>query len=78
MNAMSDKAREVTLRRRAERRLLRLERCRRKDPAAAGWGTYRLIDSVTGEVFAASDDPRDGGYGLSLDMVAELLTPGSS
>ena len=39
------KAHEVVLRRVAARQGLRLERSRRRDPRALGFGTYRIVDS---------------------------------
>ena len=54
--ARTDKAREVILRRRAGRRGLRVERSRRRDTAALGYGLYRIVDSVTGEIYAG-DSP---------------------
>lgn len=39
----SEKVRENALRRMAQRRGLRLERSRRRDPAATDFGTYRIV-----------------------------------
>jgi hypothetical protein len=68
------KAREVVLRRVAARRGFRIERSRRRDPLALGFGRYRILDAATGEV-VAGDGP--GGYGLDLDAVQEILDKGS-
>jgi hypothetical protein len=69
----AEKPREATLRKIARRRDYRLERCRRRDPQASGFGLYRLTDTRTGEVFGA-DAP--GGFGLDLDAVAAILDRG--
>jgi len=69
----AEKPREATLRKIARRRDYRLERCRRRDPQASGFGLYRLTDTRTGEVYGV-DAP--GGYGLDLDAVAALLDRG--
>ena len=68
---MSDDVREKRLRRAADRQGLRLERSRRRDPRALGFGTYRLTDARTGGVVAAGSE---GGYGLTLDQVEDYLT----
>lgn len=60
------KVREVGLRRIALRRGLRLERCRRRDPAAIGFGLYRLVD--------ADSRPGTGGpYTMTLEEAAKEL-----
>jgi hypothetical protein len=61
---------EVILRRRAGRRGLRVERSRRRDTAALGYGLYRIVDTLTGEVYAG-DGP--GGYALTLSQVEQIL-----
>jgi hypothetical protein len=71
--ARDDKAREVILRRRAGCRGLRVERSRRRDTAALGYGLYRIVDSVTGEIYAG-DGP--GGYALTLSQVEQILGRG--
>jgi hypothetical protein len=55
----NDKVREIRLRRTAERRGHRLERCRRRDPWAVGYGKYRLCP---------------GPYTLTLDDVETALS----
>ena len=68
---MSDDVREKRLRRAADRQGLRLERSRRRDPRALGFGTYRLVDARTGGVVAAGTAD---GFGLTLDQVEQHLT----
>jgi hypothetical protein len=63
----------VVLRKIAARRGYRLERNRRRDPQALGYGKYRIIDTLTGEVYGA-DAP--GGYGLDLNAVQTILDAG--
>jgi hypothetical protein len=77
MTAMvsDDKAREVVLRRTAARRGFRLERSRRRDHLAQGYGLYRIIDAATGEVYAGGGP---GGYALTLDGVEQALNAGRS
>jgi hypothetical protein len=48
------KVRENRLRRAAERRGLRLEKSRRRDPGAIGYGTYQLIDPDRDDEIIAS------------------------
>ena len=69
----ADKSREATLRKIARRRGYQLERCRRRDPLAKGFGKYRLIDTATGEVHGG-DGP--GGYTLDLHAVQRILDAG--
>jgi hypothetical protein len=66
-----DKVRENRVRRMAERQGLQLQRCKRRDPNALGYGTYRLADPVTGTVTAQSGP---SGYGLTLADVEKKLT----
>jgi hypothetical protein len=67
----ADRTRETRLRRMAERQGLRLERSRRRDPRAIGYGTYQLVDSAS-HTIAAGDT--NNGYGLTLDDVEHALT----
>jgi hypothetical protein len=63
------KAYEARLRRMAERQNLRLVKCRRRDPYAIGFGTYR-VETLAG-------DPAPGfatDEGLTLKEVEALLT----
>lgn len=71
LSSMSDKVRENRLRRMADRQGLVLEKCRRRDPLAIGFGTFMLIDAGTGAVVASG---LPGGYGLTLADVEEHLT----
>jgi hypothetical protein len=50
MMAITGKSRENRARRIAERRGYRLEKSRRRDPRATGYGRYQLIDAVTNTV----------------------------
>ena len=63
------KVREVRLRRMAERQRLSVEKCRRRDPLAIGFGTYRIVGPRGGVV--AGHPER---YGLTLDDVEAFLT----
>jgi hypothetical protein len=47
-NTMTDKTRENRLRRKADRRGLRLKKSPRRDPQAMDFGLYALIDHQTG------------------------------
>lgn len=73
----TEKSREDRLRRTAARRGLLLEKCRRRDPLAIGYGTYQLIKAENdsghwrSRTIVAGD--RDGNYGLSLDEVESYL-----
>lgn len=67
----SDKARENRVRRMAERQGLRLEKSRRRDPRALGYGTYQLVDPNRNTI-VAGDNER--GYGLDLEAVEGQLT----
>lgn len=63
----TEKVREIRLRHTAARRGYRLERCRRRDPHAIGYGKYRLLNT-------AADAPTTG-YTLTLDDVENALSP---
>jgi hypothetical protein len=65
-----DKVRENRLRRVAERRGLRLEKSRRRDPRAIDWGTYQLVDLYTNILVAGNTN---SGYGMTLDEIEEQL-----
>ena len=67
----AEKVRENRLRRVAERRGLALQKCRRRDSRAIGYGGYRIIDSLKNNVVAGAH-PRD--YSFSLDAVEKWLT----
>jgi len=64
-----EKTRENRARRAAERRGLRLERSRRRDPQAIGYGRYQLIDIATGAVASLGGT---GGW-LTLDQAEAQL-----
>src|SRR5215213_6529869 len=69
-----DKVRSNRLRRAAERRGLVLERSRRRDPAALGYGTFQLRNAATGDVIACRSALGYGlDYGLDLDEVEAYL-----
>ncbi|MGR3542528.1 MAG: hypothetical protein ACU0BS_14030 [Hasllibacter sp.] len=70
-----DKVRENRLRRVAGRRGLRLERSRRRDAAATGYGGYRLVDTVGGGV-VFGDERHE--FGATLDQIEAALTNGLS
>lgn len=67
----AEKARENRVRRMAKRRGLRVERCRRRDPKALGYGLYRVVCEDTGGVMYGSASW--GGYSLTLSDVEEVL-----
>ena len=66
----ANKIREITLRRVAERRGLRLRRSRRRDPRALGFGLYRLERTDTDET-VFGDGP--GGFAATLDEAEAFL-----
>ncbi len=66
---MPDKAYENRMRRMAARQGLRLQKCRRRDPWAVGYGTYRIVNERTEKVVYGSAD----AYGLSLHDVERRL-----
>jgi hypothetical protein len=69
------KVRENRLRRAAERQGLRLEKSRRRDSHALGYGTYQLVDANTNALVAHGlPSTRAGAYGLTLDDVEQELT----
>lgn len=68
--AETDKVRENRLRRMAERRGIRIEKSRRRDPKALDFGGYMLIDAATnGAIMGASPY----AYSASLDEVEQWL-----
>lgn len=64
-----DKVRENRLRRVADRRGLRLHKCRRRDPFAVGYDGYMLVWK-DGTPYAGDDRTP---YGLDLDAVERWL-----
>ncbi len=63
-----DKVRENRLRRVADRRGLRLHKCRRRDPLAVGYDGYMLAWK-DGTAYAGEDPP----YSLTMDDVERWL-----
>jgi hypothetical protein len=61
---------ENRIRRMADRQGLRLEKSRRRDTRAAGYGTYRLVDPATGTVVSYGEP---APYGLTLDDIEKAL-----
>lgn len=78
LEAMSEReyrSYETRLRRAADRQGLRLEKSRQRDPNAALYGTYQLVD-IAGNYVVYSNSALQRGYGLGLDDVAQYLTEG--
>jgi hypothetical protein len=67
----ADKAYEARVRKRAARSLLLLARCRSHNPAAPGYGTYRLSGMIDGRTVASAGP---SGYGLTLPDAEVILT----
>ena len=65
--------RRYTLRADASAHSQLLERAKVRDPRALAFGTYRLVDADTGELYAG-DPPT--GYGLDLDQIEAVLDRG--
>ena len=61
---------ENRLRHGATRQGLRLEKCRRRDPRARGFGSYQLVDDATDTVVVWG---LDSGYGLDLADCAHAV-----
>jgi hypothetical protein len=70
MTSTQYKSLETRLRRVAQRRALRLDKSRSRDPRATDYGTYQLVDMRTNALVSSG---LDRGYGLSLADVAERL-----
>lgn len=67
----TEKSREARVRRMADRQGLILQKSRRRDPRALGYGGYMLVDASTNSVVAGElDSPR----ALTLDEVEDWLT----
>lgn len=71
METLTDKTREVRLRRMADRQGLILQKSRRRDPRALGYGCYQLTDARHNLVAGGSPW---GGYSLTLDEIEDYLT----
>jgi hypothetical protein len=69
----AEKSWENRLRREAARQGLRLEKSRKRNPKAAGFGTYRLVDAGSGAIVASKHGT---GWGLSLREVERQLGRG--
>lgn len=76
MSPPAERTREARLRRAADRQGLILQRSRRRDPRALGYGTYQLIDASTKAIVLARDTRR--GFGADLDDVEKYLTGGDA
>jgi hypothetical protein len=63
--------REDQLRRMAHRQGLALEKSRKRNPRAPGYGTYQLVDRETGTIVALGPS---SGFGLTADEIEEILT----
>lgn len=68
---MADRALEDRLRRAAERQGLKLEKTRRRNPDAADYGRFRLVDRASGDPVFPSHDLT--AYPLSLQDVERAL-----
>jgi len=71
----TDKALEATLRRRAVRQGLRLEKSRRRDSRPWDFGTYQLVDIESNQLRASG--LRGVAFGLSIDDVEVELDASS-
>lgn len=74
---MIDKVRENRLRRIADRRGLRLERSRARDPQALTFGGYQLINLQTGSCECGWGNAARG-FAASLDDIEEFLSPAAT
>jgi hypothetical protein len=70
----ADQSREVQLRRMAHRQGLALEKSRKRNPRARGYGTYQLVDRETGTIVALGPS---SGFGLTADEIEGILTEGA-
>jgi hypothetical protein len=67
----SEDVREHHLRQMARQQGLALERSRKRNPQARGYGTYQLVDRETGTIVKLGDS---SGFGLTADEIAAFLT----
>jgi hypothetical protein len=67
----ADLTREETLRQMALRQGLALEKSRKRNPSAPGYGTYQLVDRETGTIVALGPS---SGFGLTADEIEAILT----
>ena len=77
MSPPAERTREARLRRAADRQGLILQRSRRRDPRALGYGTYQLIDAATKAIVLERGIP-GVGFGADLDDVEKYLTGGGA
>jgi hypothetical protein len=63
--------REKRLRRMAHLQGLALEKSRKRDPRAPGYGTYQLVDRETGTIVALGPS---SGFGLTAGEIEQILT----
>jgi hypothetical protein len=70
MTSTEYKSFETRLRRVAQRRGLRLDKSRSRDPRATDYGTYQLVDVTTNALVSYG---LETGYGLSLADIAQRL-----
>jgi hypothetical protein len=69
---MDQKVREARVRRMIDRQGYLLEKSRRRDPRAVGYGHYRIIDPTTSTVVTAGAGR--GAYNMSLDQAEAWAT----
>ncbi len=75
VNEMSEAELEVyenRVRRMADRQGLQLQKSRRRDPKALGYGTYRLVDPYNSDAVILGE----AWYGFDLDQIDEYLEVG--
>ena len=65
------KVREARVRRMIDRQGYLLEKSRRRDPRAVGYGHYRIVDPTTNTVVAGAGR---AGYAMSLDEAEAWAT----
>ncbi len=68
-----EKVKESRLRRVAARRGLRLEKCRRRDKNAVGYGRYALVDQFNKTIVSPIEK---GAYSATLDDIQAILEGG--
>jgi hypothetical protein len=68
---MGPKVREARVRRMIDRQGYLLEKSRRRDPRAVGYGHYRIVDPTTNTVVAGAGR---AGYTMSLDQAEAWAT----
>jgi hypothetical protein len=68
---MDQKVHEARVRRMIDRQGYLLEKSRRRDPRAVGYGNYRIVDPTTNTVVAGAGR---AGYAMSLDEAEAWAT----